>query len=106
MKTLKRPYIRPGTKFPTEHLMDLGASLPIAAAFRELLELRGDRYVWKVRPEEVFKRGAEELYKLLASKSRTAKSVNALGSDTELWTQAVNIILRTKDDILAEAGSK
>ena len=106
VKTLKRPYIRPGTKFPTEHLMDLGASLPIAAAFRELLELRGDRYVWKVRPEEVFKRGAEELYKVLASKSRTAKSVNALGSDTELWTQAVNIILRTKDDILAEAGSK
>src|ERR1700751_2952754 len=84
--------------------MDLAASLPIAAAFRELLELRGDRYHWKVDWKEVFKGSAEELYKVLASKSRTAKSVNSLGSDTELWTQAVNIVLRTKDDILATDG--
>lgn len=102
VKTLKKMYRRPGTYYTTEHLMDLGASLPIAAAFRELLELKGDRYQWKVAPEEVFKRSAEELYKVLASKSRTAKSVNHLGSDTELWTQAVNIVLRTKDEILAQ----
>jgi hypothetical protein len=81
--------------------MDLASSLPIAAAFRELLELRGDRYQWKVNPLDVFTRSAEELYKVLATKSRTAKSVNSLGSDGELWTQAVNIVLRTKDDILA-----
>jgi hypothetical protein len=81
--------------------MDLAASLPIAAASRELLELRGDRYVWKVRPEAIFTKNAEELYKVLASKSRTAKSVNNLGSDAELWTMAVNIVLRTKDEILA-----
>ena len=103
MKTLKRPQTRPGTPFTTDHLMDLGASLPIAAAFRELLELSGDRYVWKVRPEVVFSKCGEELYKILASKSRTAKSVNSLGSDTELWTQAVNIVLRTKDDIVSSA---
>jgi hypothetical protein len=103
VKTLKKEYTRPGTEFPTEHLMDLGASLPIAAAFRELLELRGDRYHWKVDPKEAFKRCAEEMYRVLASKSRTAKSVNSLGSDTELWTQAVNIVLRTKDEMLAEA---
>ncbi len=48
-------------------------------------------------------RSAEELYKVLANKSRTANSVNSLGSDGELWTQAVNIVLRTKDDILAES---
>ena len=29
----------------------------------------------------VFKKSAEELYKVLATKSRTAKSVNNLGSD-------------------------
>ncbi len=106
VKTLKKSYSRPGTSYPTEHLMDLAASLPIAAAFRELLELRGDRYVWKIRPETVFKSCAEELYKVLASKSRTARSVQVLGSDTELWTQAVNIVLRTKDDLLAEAPKK
>lgn len=103
VKNLKKAYTRPGTNYPTDHQMDLAASLPIAAAFRELLELKGDRYQWKVPPQVVFKNCAEELYKVLASKSRTAKSVNSLGSDTELWTQAVNIVLRTKDDILAAA---
>jgi NTP pyrophosphatase (non-canonical NTP hydrolase) len=103
VKTLKRPYTRPGTDFPTDHLMDLAASLPIAAAFRELLELRGNRYAWKIRPETVFKSCGEELYKVLSSKSRTAKSVNSLASDTELWTQAVNIVLRSKDELLAAA---
>ena len=66
--------------------------------------IEGDRYQWKVQPGEVFRRSAEELYKVLATKSRTANSVNSLGSDGELWTQAVNIVLRTKDDILAESA--
>lgn len=101
VKSLKKEYTRPGTDCSTEHVMDLGASLPIAAAFRELLELRGDRYFWRVDYKEAFKRAADELYRVLASKSRTAKSVNALGSDGELWTQAVNIVLRTKDEMLA-----
>jgi hypothetical protein len=105
VKTLKKAQVRAGTNYATDHLMDLGASLPIAAAFRELLELSGDRYVWKVRPDMVFNKCGEELYKILASKSRTAKSVNSLGSDTELWTQAVNIVLRTKDEILSSAPS-
>jgi AIPR protein len=102
VKTLKKEYARPGTSYPTYHEMDLGASLPIAAAFRELLELRGDRYFWKVDPWEVFRRSAEELYRVLAAKRRTAKSVNNLAQDAELWTQAANIVLRAKDDMLAE----
>jgi len=102
VKTLKREYTRPGTSFPTFHQMDLAASLPIASAFRELLELRGDRYHWRVPPAEVFKRTAEELYKALAFESRSAKSVNRLGQGPELWTQAVNIVLRAKDEILSE----
>jgi hypothetical protein len=31
--------------------------------------------------------------------------VNSLGSDTELWTQAVNIVLRTKDDVVSAQPS-
>ncbi len=106
VKTLKKEYVRPGTDYPTDHEMDLGASLPIAAAFRELLEFRGDRYYWRVDPKEVFQRCTEELYRVLAAKSRAAKSVNSLGSDTELWTQAVNIVLRTKDEMLADASGR
>jgi hypothetical protein len=101
VKNLKKPYTRPGTDYVTEHKMDLAASLPIAAAFRELLDLKGDRYQWRVDPKDVFKKSGEELYRVLATKSRTANSVNSLGSDGELWTQAVNIMLRAKDEILA-----
>ena len=104
VKALKREYTRPGTIFPTFHQMDAAASLPIAAAFRELLELRGDRYQWKVQPAEIFKRTAEELYRALAFESRSAKSVNRLGQGPELWTQAVNIVLRAKDEALSESG--
>jgi hypothetical protein len=104
VKTLRKEYTRPGTNYPTEHQMDLAASLPIASSFRELLELRGDRYQWRVQPVEVFKRTGEELYKALAFESRSAKSVNRLGQVPELWTQAVNIVLRAKDDILSESA--
>ena len=76
--------------------------MPIAAAFRELLELKGDRYRWRLDPKEVFRRCAEDLYRLLVMKSKTVKSVNSLPIDNEYWTQAVNIVLRAKDDMLAE----
>lgn len=99
VKKLKKPFTRPGTNYTTDHRMDLAASLPIAAAFRELLELRGDRYQWKVDYKLVFKAASDELYKALAQKSRTAKSVNALGADTEFWTMAANIVLRAKEDL-------
>ena len=98
VKKLKKPYTRPGTAYSTDHEMDLAASLPIAAAFRDLLELKGDRYQWKADYKDVFRSASEELYKALVMKSRTAKSVNALGADTEYWTLASNIVLRAKED--------
>jgi len=101
VKPLKEAKTRPGTGYPTEHQLDLAASLPIAAAFRELLELKGDRYHWRVDYKKVFPVAEEELYKLLLSKSRTVKVVNALGADTEYWTQASNILLRAKDEVLS-----
>ena len=48
--------------------MRVAASLPIAAAFRELLELKGDRYFWRVDYKEVFKLAGDELYKTLLNK--------------------------------------
>jgi hypothetical protein len=100
VKTLKKPLTPPGTQYMTEHEMDLAASLPIAAAFRELLELKGDRYYWKVDFKEVFKVASEELYKTLLSKVRTTKGLTALGADTEYWTQCANIVLRAKYEVL------
>lgn len=100
VKTLKKPLTPPGTQYVTEHEMDLAASLPIAAAFRELLELKGDRYYWKVDFREVFKVASEELYKTLLNKVRTTKGLTALGADTEYWTQCANIVLRAKYEVL------
>jgi hypothetical protein len=100
VKTLKKPLTPAGTLYTTEHEMDLAASLPIAAAFRELLELKGDRYYWKVDYKEVFKVASEELYKTLLNKVRTSKGLTALGADTEYWTQCANIVLRAKYEVL------
>lgn len=99
VKTLKKPATPAGTKYTTEHLMDLAESLPIAAAFRELLELKNDRYYWAVDYKEVFKLASEELYKTLRTKVRTAKAINALGADTEYWTQCSNILLRARYEV-------
>ena len=80
--------------------MDLAESLPIAAAFRYLSELKGDRYYWKADYKEVFKIASDELYKTLLCELKPTKAINALGADTEYWTQCANIILRAKDEVL------
>jgi hypothetical protein len=100
VKLLKKPLTPAGTKYTTDHEMDLAESLPMAAAFRELLELKGNRYYWRVDFREVFKATADELYKTLLTKVRSAKAVNAIGADTEYWTQCSNIVLRAKYEIL------
>ena len=100
VKTLKKPKTPTGTQYATDHEMDLAESLPIAAAFRYLLELKGDRYYWKADYKEVFKVASDELYKTLLSKVKQTKAINALGADTEYWTQCANIILRAKDEVL------
>lgn len=104
VKKLSKPSARPGTNFQREYQMDLAASLPLAAAFREILELRDDRYYWAVEWKVVFERCAEDLYKLLVNKSKSIKSVRDLGSDTVYWTQASVIVLRAKMEILQERG--
>lgn len=100
VKTLKKPQTPAGTTYTTDHQMDLAESLPIAAAFRELLELKGDRYYWKADYKEVFRVVSEELYQTLLNKVRTTKAINALGADTEYWTQCANIVLRAKYEVL------
>lgn len=99
VRSLKKPYTRPGTAFTTEHQMDLAASLPLAAAFRELLEEKNGVYHWRLDPRVVFRSVATDLYDLLLLRSKQVKNVNTLGSDTEYWTQAVNIVLRAKDKV-------
>ena len=102
VKTLKNPHTRSGTKYESRHQMHLAASLPIASAFRDLLQLKGNQYHWSIDPKKVFERCAGDLYDLLKTKGRTQKTVTGLASDNEYWTQASLIVARTKSDILLE----
>jgi hypothetical protein len=104
VKPLGKPATRPGTDYETEYKMDMAALLPMAAAFRELLQLKGDRYFWRVDPWETFRRAAESLYQVLASRSRKARQIGQLGMDMEYWSSCVPIVMRVKDEILESKG--
>lgn len=100
VRALNTPYKRPGTPYVTEHKMDLAALLPMASAFRELLVKKGDKYRWKIKPEDVFKVCAADLYDVLALRSAKVKTASQLGSDVDYWSTCTHIVMRTKDDML------
>lgn len=100
VKPLKKPYVRPGTEFQTRHKLDMAALLPMAAAFRELLVLRGDRYVWKVDPHETFRKCADRLYNILANRISKVKQLSHLGTDMEYWAACVPVVMRSKDEMI------
>src|SRR5262249_28125111 len=102
VKTLKKLSARPGSTFQTRHVLDLAALLPMAAAFRELLVLRGDRYQWRISPYELFPKCAEQLYKALLNRSGKAKIISHLGTDTEYWGACAQIVMRAQTSLLEE----
>lgn len=91
----KATYARPGTSFPTEHKMDLAALLPMASAFRELLVLKGDRYVWREDPKAVFADCAGQLHNALISRSAKVRITSHLGTDMEYWGACSQIVMRS-----------
>jgi len=105
VKVLKKPETRAGTTYKTEHRLEMAALLPMAAAFRELLHLKGDRYQWRVDPREAFRLSADSLYHVLANRSRRIQQAGQLGMDPEYWSACVPIVMRTKDEML-EASRK
>jgi len=96
----KKPWKRPGTPYVTSHRMDMAALLPMAAAFRELLILKGDRYTWRVDPKTVFLNCADKLYNVLNTRSAKIRTTSQLGSDMEYWGACVPIVMREKDRLL------
>jgi hypothetical protein len=106
VKVLKKLESRLGTTFQTKHNLDSAALLPMAAAFRELLVLRGDRYQWRVSPYEVFPKCAEQLYKVLLNRGSKAKIISHLGTDAEYWGACAQIIMRAQTSLLEEKFAK
>ena len=106
VKVLKKLESRIGTTFQTKHYLDSAALLPMAAAFRELLVLRGDRYQWRISPYEVFPKCAEQLYKVLLNRGSKAKLISHLGNDAEYWGACAQIIMRAQTSLLEEKFSQ
>lgn len=100
VKPLKKPWQRAGTRDETNHKVDIAALLPMAAAFRELLILKGDRYAWRVDPKKVFRHCAEQLHTVLVNRSLKVRVASQLGSDMEYWSACVPIVMRAKDAIV------
>lgn len=103
VKLLPRKWTRPGTNFPTEHRLDLAATMPMASAFRELLRLKGDKYEWRFDPHEVFKSCAQALYSVLTTRLMKVRNASQLGSDMEYWGNCAMIVMREKDRLIEEA---
>lgn len=101
---LKDEFTYPSLGYKTRHRLDLAASLPLAGAFRELLQAdpKTGKLAWIVDWKQAFKRTADDLYKALVSNLAVAKSVSSLGSDPAYWTTAANVILRVKSEMLQE----
>lgn len=102
VKVLKKPFVRAGTNFATDHSIDMAGLLPMAAGFRELLVTHGDRYEWRVPVREVFKACAEQLYDLFVEKNANVSTGSQLGNDLEYWAGCAQIVLRTRNE-MAEA---
>lgn len=103
VKVLPKRFTRPGTKYPTEHRLDLAALLPMAAAFRELFRVNRDTYEWRFSPHEVFKTCAQTLYSVLTTRLLKTRNASQLGADMEYWSNCTKIVMREKDRLI-EAG--
>ncbi len=101
---LENDHTYPSLGFKTRHRLDLAATLPLAGAFRELLQVdpKTGKQFWIVDWKEAFKRTADELYRALTSNLATASGASGLGSDPGYWTTAANVILRVKSEMLQE----
>jgi hypothetical protein len=102
VKSLKKAYTRPGTNYVTRHKIDMAALLPMAAAFRELLQLKGDRYSWRVHPHEVFSRCAEALHRNLVNRIKQVRIISHLGTDMEYWGSCAQTVMRTQTAMMEE----
>jgi hypothetical protein len=101
---LDTEYTYPSLGYKTRHRLDLAATLPLAGAFRELLQTdpKTGKQFWVVDWKEAFKRTADELYRALTSNLASVSSGSNLGSDPAYWTTAANVILRVKSEMLQE----
>jgi hypothetical protein len=101
VKKLDAPTARPGTSFPSRLKFDMSALLPMAAAFRELLVLRGDRYQWRIAPGEMLTACLEPLYNAFLKRRAKAKLFSHIGIDPDYWTSCDQVVTKALLDRLS-----
>jgi hypothetical protein len=99
VKKQSKQFRRECTEYLSLYRMDGAIVLPMAAAFRSLLILKGDGYQWKVNPYDVFKRCADDLYEVLLGRIRRVKSASQLAADQEYWISCEKVVMSAKDDL-------
>ena len=98
-KKQSKQFRREGTDYLSTYRMDGAIVLPMAAAFRSLLMLKGDVYQWKANPYDVFKHCAEDLYEVLLGRIRRVKSATHLAADQEYWISCEKVVMNARDEI-------
>ena len=101
VKALAEDFTYPSLNYKTRHRLHLAATLPLAGAFRELLQTdpKTGKLFWVVDWREAFIRTADDLYRALTNNLGNTTQVASLGSDPAYWTTAANVILRVKSEI-------
>jgi hypothetical protein len=101
---LPKPWKRPNTEFVTEHKIDVGLLLPMAAAFRELLYVKrgAEAYAWKVPATQVFEKCGPKLYDALTTRLGRVRGVAEVARDPEFWSECQRIVMRTKEHMLGD----
>jgi hypothetical protein len=102
---LSKPWTREGTAFTTNHKMDMAILLPMAAAFRELLELKRGEYRWRLPYKAVFRECAKELYEVLTEHTSRARLGSHVSSDADYWGACLHTVMRTKEQLI-DRGSR
>lgn len=99
IKKTKKQYRRECTEYLSTYKMDTAIVLPMAAAFRTLLVLKGNTYKWRTNPYEVFKHCAGDLYEVLLSRVKRVKSVGQLAADQEYWISCEKVVMNARDEM-------
>lgn len=98
VKRLKKPERRVNTDYPTRIRLNDGITLPMAAAFRELLHMEDGKYSWEVPYQEVFELVKEELVNVMVKRLKAVGlKISSLANDQGYWYDCQNIVLRGKE---------
>lgn len=103
VRNLKKSRNRPGTPYVTMHKFNAAITMPLAAAFRVLLNKKGteEQYNWVTDYKSIFKDCAEDLYKLFLNRASKVGQISQIASDPTYWASAVDIVTNARDEALS-----